>query len=487
MLAPGLLRGFVLPAAECLTRTHFWSLYRQSRRFDRWGGPRRERLRGQRLAEVWNAALASPLHRQRLEQAGLPASPVGPEEVWRRLAGLPPAGKQAFRQNFPAGVTTGQPTEDWRYLSTAGTTDRMTVIADFRKRDHRRSSELRVLDLALGAEVGVGTVEVPPNACNVVCGLTDSGPPSFLGYLWQALRAGQLFSREAGTELRGRFERQVLQRLHTLPPIPPLPGRRLTEVLDGYLGRIAARRPAHLRGLPVYLVWLADRCRERGLRVPGLRAVSPFGGLASPAMMARTAAGLGCPFLQKYGTSELGTVGGSCGRAPGLHVFDDLFIVEVLRHGRPVPPGEVGRLAVTDLVNVAMPLIRYDVGDVGRLHTGPCACGRTTPRLEVLGRVQEVLEVPAGALTASEVADTFFVDPAVANFRLEEVAAGSFEAAVVARPSGGPPDLAAWQDRFAALHGRPRKVRARVVPFVQPEASGKYRFVSPRPSTREVL
>jgi phenylacetate-CoA ligase len=132
-----------------------------------------------------------------------------------------------------------------------------------------------------------------------------------------------------------------------------------------------------------------------------------------------------------------------------------------------------------------MPLIRYDVGDVGRLHIGPCPCGRQTARLEVLGRVQEVLEAPSGPLTASAVADTFFTDPAVANFRLEEVAPGSFEAAVVARGAGEAPNLSAWRERFAALHGGARKVRARVVPFVRPEPSGKYRFVIPRSSTLE--
>ena len=34
-------------------------------------------------------------------------------------------------------------------------------------------------------------------------------------------------------------------------------------------------------------------------------------------------------------------------------------------------------------------------------------------------------------------------------------------------------------DRFAALHTGVRKIRARTVPYVQPEPSGKYRFVSP--------
>ena len=196
-------------------------------------------------------------------------------------------------------------------------------------------------------------------------------------------------------------------------------------------------------------------------------------------MARRISSGLGCRFLDKYGTSELGVVAASCGRGPGMHIFEDLFVVETLRDGRPAEAGQVGRVAITDLVNTAMPLIRYDVGDVGTIRTDPCPCGRRTARLEIQGRVHEVLDAPSGPLTASTTADAFFADPAVANFRLEEIAPRTFEAAVVPRASGGAPDLAALQERFAALHGAVRRLRVRTVPFVQPENSGKYRFVHP--------
>jgi phenylacetate-CoA ligase len=478
MLARALLRA-IFPVAERLSRTRFWSCYAESLRFDRWGAARREALRGRRLHRILNLARDSALHRQRLETAGLGGGPVRPQDAPALLAELPPVTKTAFRRHFPGGVTTGEQSADWRYISTAGTTDRLTIIADFPKRDHRRSSELRVLRVALGADLAVPTVEIPPNACNVVCGLTDSGPPTFLGYLWHVLRRGILFSPEARSDLRGRFERQVVLCRHTLPPLNPAPPERLVKVLDAYLDDIVRLRPAYLRGFPVYLVWLADRARARGLTLAGLRGVSPFGGLVSGQMAARLRDGFGAPFRDAYGTSELGSAAVSCGHAPGMHVFEDLFIVHVLREGRQAAPGQLGRLVVTDLVNAAMPLIRYEVGDVGRLHTGPCPCGRTTARLEVLGRVQEVLDTPAGPLPASDVADTFFADPAVANFRLDEVAPGSFEAAVVPGPGGAAPDLRAWQERFAALHTGVRKIRARTVPYVQPEPSGKYRFVSP--------
>jgi phenylacetate-CoA ligase len=204
-------------------------------------------------------------------------------------------------------------------------------------------------------------------------------------------------------------------------------------------------------------------------------------------MMERIARGMRARFVQKYGTSELANIATGCGRSPGMHVFEDVFVVEVLRNGKPVKAGEVGRLAVTDLINMAMPLIRYDVGDVGRLHAGPCPCGRQTPRLEILGRSQETLDAPTGPLTASDVADTAFSDLQTSNIRVEEVAPGSFEAALVGGSAGGAPKVDEWRERFDAAYGGVKRLRARVVPFVQPETSGKYRFVFPRPNGGEVL
>ncbi len=478
MISEQCLRSVVLPATEWVTRTRFMSMYWESIRFERQDDARRDRLRDQRLSVILNAARRSTLQRQRLEHAGLDDRCVSADEARDLLARLPPVTKPDLRRHFPAGLVTEQTSEDWRYFSTAGTTDRMSVVGDFVRRDHRRAASCS-LRVALGRDVGVRTVEIPPQACNVVCGIEENGPPGFWRYLWHGVRNRTLLTSEVISGLRGRFERQVVLPRHTLAPLPPLPAARLLELLDRYLGQLTAAKPACLRALPVYLLWLADRLHATGRSLPGLRLLAPFGGMTSPWMAKRIAAGAGAPFADLYGTSELGSVAASCGRSQGMHLFEDQFLVEVLRDGRPVAPGEVGRLIVTDLVNTAMPLVRYEVGDVGRVLPGPCPCGRRTMRIQALGRVQEVLATPTGPLMPADVADAVFRDEAVANFRLEELSPGCFELALVANPSGGSPDPRGCEDRFAALHGAVRRIRTRIVPYVQPESSGKYLFVIP--------
>jgi hypothetical protein len=78
----------------------------------------------------------------------------------------------------------------------------------------------------------------------------------------------KLFSGETMTGLRGCFESRLLQQLYTLPPLEPMPVDNLAPVLDDYL-----------RGLPVYLLWLADRCQDRGA-APLLRTLDVGPGMS---------------------------------------------------------------------------------------------------------------------------------------------------------------------------------------------------------------
>lgn len=72
-----------------------------------------------------------------------------------------------------------------------------------------------------------------------------------------------------------------------------------------------------------------------------------------------------------------------------LHVNSDAVHLEILATDRdePVERGHAGRVVLTDLLNTAMPLLRYDIGDVAILgENSLCQCGRATPTLRLLGR-----------------------------------------------------------------------------------------------------
>ena len=57
--------------------------------------------------------------------------------------------------------------------------------------------------------------------------------------------------------------------------------------------------------------------------------------------------------------------------------------------------GASGELVWTHLGREASPLLRYRSGDLGRVWTTPCACGRSSPRIRIDGRRDDMLRVQA--------------------------------------------------------------------------------------------
>src|SRR4029077_15922337 len=105
--------------------------------------------------------------------------------------------------------------------------------------DQRRACELRVLKTALGQDLAVRSVEIPPNACNAVCGLGGLAPAGLLPFLRDAYRRRTLFRRETLADVRGRCERGWLMIKDTLAPIDAAPAGELVHTLDAALERLA--------------------------------------------------------------------------------------------------------------------------------------------------------------------------------------------------------------------------------------------------------
>lgn len=470
------LSTVVLPLAEWLTPTRFWSLYRDMVRLD--AGPRAGRLAVQRerLAALLRHAGAIPYWQAALNGAGAPVSEANCLETLRTL---PFTTKSTLRTHFKALIAPDRDREALRYNNSSGTTERVTIVSDFDKRDFLRASEVRALHQTTGLPIGGRIVEVPPDACNILCGVRDPAPQALIAFAWYSLKNGQLFSRATRSDFLGRFDRGIIHGKLVLPPIDPAVPETLGTALDAALRTAVEAEPSSLRGFPQYLLWLAEHAAARQVRLPGLRAVLPYGGMVSRPMGERIGAALGAPFRDLYGTSELGAMAAACAHGY-LHPFEDLYHFEVVRGEQQAADGELGELVVTDLTNLAMPIIRYRLGDVAVWLSEPCPCGHDGPRLLIHGRRQDLLRRPAQPpVTARDLEDLFYADAGVWNFRIDERQRGEYTAFVVPAP-GKTPDAAALTEGFKALMGAdvPLKIRAR--PFLKPEASGKYRAAHPQ-------
>jgi len=156
------------------------------------------------------------------------------------------------------------------------------------------------------------------------------------------------------------------------------------------------------------------------------------------------------------------------------------LLVEIVKGDRPAKPGEMGSILVTDLLNHAMPLIRYRIGDVGAWEEGTCPCGRALPRLRsVQGRVTDFLVGSDGRLVSGVFLATYVVAhrPSLGQVQIHQDRAG--EVLYRIRPGH---DFAAMDD-LAYLENTSRQylgdgvtVRWELVEELPCEPSGKFLF-----------
>jgi phenylacetate-CoA ligase len=106
--------------------------------------------------------------------------------------------------------------------------------------------------------------------------------------------------------------------------------------------------------------------------------------------------------FDRYGCEEVGLISSECEEHHGHHLSAENLFVEFLRpDGQPVSPGEPGAIVVTDLVNMAMPFIRYKIEDIGAPSARKCPCGRGLPLMEqISGRVADFLVKKDGSRVA---------------------------------------------------------------------------------------
>lgn len=242
-------------------------------------------------------------------------------------------------------------------------------------------------------------------------------------------------------------------------------------------------KPALLHGYVGSVDHLASFIEERGLRVAPPKAIWVTSAPLTSVQEKRIEKAFGGPVYDQYGSCEVYWLAAQYPVKGPLHTFGDIRRIEFLNEeNQPCPPGDLGKIAVTDFENRLFPIIRYLNGDMGRAMPGVCSCGVTLPLMDkVAGRVTDMVRMPNGTCISGDYLTTIFDDTpdAVKQFRVNQRADYSLEVLVVPNPQFPNLDTLLARVREGLLTRAEGQVPVEIhkVEHIQ-QKGGKLRFVS---------
>jgi phenylacetate-CoA ligase len=445
----------VLPAYEALSGRRSWTEMRRLQELQWRPAGELEARAMRRVRELLAHAVAHvPYYRDLFR-----GSDVHPEEIRTPadLGRVPVTTKAALRDNFPARtVADDLPRRRFAKGLTSGSTGAPFQFYTDRAADaNRHGSYLFFLDWAGAA-------------------------------LWDT----RIVIAYHATLPREPVLRRAARRLLLGEQLALLSGVDLSAAtLRARIRRLPGRRRYFIQAYPSYATRLAATLLEENVELTAYpRVVITMTETLTAVNADAIARAFRCRVVNHYSTWEILHLAQSCPDNPELlHVNSERAIVQVVRaDGTLAGPGERGRVFLTDLSNMVMPFINYDIGDWA-VAGPPCPCGRGWPTLRDLdGRVGEVIETPDGKIIAPG-ALTRRLTRQVVGYVWEYQAVQPTPDAVVLRvvPSRrfSPGVATGLQANLQEFLGPTVRVTVETVERIPVEASGKRLIIKPVPPT----
>jgi phenylacetate-CoA ligase len=249
--------------------------------------------------------------------------------------------------------------------------------------------------------------------------------------------------------------------------------------MERFTGLLTRLRPRAIRGYASALALYARFLEERGRPFPPPAGVISCAETLTDPMREAIEAGLGAPVHDRYGSREFGVIASQC-EAGRYHINTRGAYVEILDGSRPASPGTVGRVVVTGLACRAMPLIRYETGDIAEAPAEEsCPCGRGLPLMGgVYGRASDFVATSDGRLVHGEFfTHLFYGRQSVREFALVQDETGTLLLTVVGDGPALERELAQVVDEVRARMGPGAKVMVNRVDRIDLPPSGKRHFV----------
>lgn len=357
----GIVKHVIFPLHEILFGRKTFSYLRELEELQWASVQELEELRFRKLRDLLlHAATSIPFYRKRFAKAGFnPAKMHGVEDI----KVLPVLRKTEIRQNIQEMTWKNCPGGLFRY-NTGGSSGNPLVFY-FDRRRQAYDAAARALT-HMWWNIDIGDREL---------------------YLWGSPL--EITKQDRLKDLRDRLTNQLLISAFEISP-QDIPG--IIELLKRF-------KPKCVFGYPSTIALFCQMAAKQNFRLDniGVRMVFSTAEVLYNDQLDTIREYLGeVPVADGYGSREAGFISHQC-REGLYHVIDPNYIIEYLKDGQDVEPGEDGEIVITHLDAWGMPFIRYSTGDVAKPSKVSCKCGRSFSTMEkIRGRTTDFIVTPDG-------------------------------------------------------------------------------------------
>lgn len=256
------------------------------------------------------------------------------------------------------------------------------------------------------------------------------------------------------------------------------------ESMPEFVALIKDFRPHYIEALPSAIGMVAMHMQRHGSTGIRPRAIFCESETISSWQRELIESQFACKVFSAYGHSERAVDAVECEYHQGYHVSMEFGIVEIVDgSGQPVTEeGQSGIAVCTGLDTFAMPMIRYDTGDVVRYTCRPCGCGRELSLItDIEGRLQEFIVTADDELIP--VASLHIRTPSYNNveqFQFMQERKGELVLKIVPTASYCQEDTLRILDELRTQFHHKIKIEPEFVDSIPRTRRGKHRFLDQR-------
>lgn len=253
------------------------------------------------------------------------------------------------------------------------------------------------------------------------------------------------------------------------------------EKIANILTAINQYRIKVVRGYMTTLDTITRYAVEHGISLQSHPTFISVGELLLESLRLRIVEELDCHIISQYGNEENGIFGQSSMDAPGDTIYLNRAncYIEILKMDSddPVAEGELGRVVVTDFTNHALPMIRYDIGDVAKI--GEVIHGELVSITSLSGRKTDLIYTTSGHRVDlfNSISPDIYNNPQILQWQFVQEGKTEYVLRLCLREDRSKSSEPQWRESLKSLLGTDASIRIEYVNEIPVLNSGKGKII----------